>query len=194
MKRIIKFIHTHNEQNSYVLLIITHIFWFLVGTMLFIILLHISIFRYVDIYFYDGIIILFMACLLMMVLLTLFNQGKYIRAFNYKDIILNTVIVFSFNIIFFTHVPVTAERSVSVFVLKYMNKYSNQSFSEEEIEQVLINNYLEENEGIKKRFKEQYISGNIIKDNNHYRISEQGIFLVKFYEIIEKLFNINLKD
>lgn len=126
--------------------------------------------------------------------LLLFKSSKYSQLFTYRDIILNIVVVFSFNIVFFTLIPVTAERSVSIFLLEYMSKHADRAFSHKEITQVFSEEFIDKHEGINKRFHEQIISGNIRQTGDRYKITEQGQFLMKLYIIIGDMFKIGKRN
>ena len=113
--------------------------------------------------------------------------------FTLRDIILALVLFFCVNLTFFTHLPVTAERSISVFLLEYFNKNSDRYLTKEEITKIFIDKYLYENKAMEKRLHEQIFSGNINQDGEKYKISKQGQNLMKFYRIINIIFNINKK-
>ncbi len=172
-------------------LIFTHIFFLLLGTIIFVLLFHTKLFAVSDIFFYRGIFLLLTTCTIIFISLLLFKRFVHNSFFTYKDVLLSIVILFSLNMVLFTHIPVTEDRSLSIFILKYMDKYAHKSFTNQEIEQAITEKYLREYGGVSKRFHEQEITGDIKKTGSRYRITEQGQLLVKFYSVIAGLFNIN---
>ncbi|OIP57144.1 MAG: hypothetical protein COX79_03990 [Candidatus Levybacteria bacterium CG_4_10_14_0_2_um_filter_36_16] len=183
-----------NSAKTLFLLIAIHVFFLIIGSILFILLFHTRLFINIDVLFYRGIALLFTSCLVLTAILLLLRHRKYIRIFTYKDIVLTIIIFFSLNIVFFTLLPVTADRSISVFILGYMNKNSNESFTDEKMTQVFIKKYLNGSEGIDKRFHEQIVSGNIMKTGKNYKITKQGQFIIKLYLIIGEMFAVTKKN
>lgn len=70
--------------------------------------------------------------------------------------------------------PVTVDRSVSVFVLSYMNAHASEALSPEEVDAGFRKIYLGHLQQIDRRLKEQTTSGNLIEKNGRYTISNQG--------------------
>ena len=56
---------------------------------------------------------------------------------------------------FFTHLPVTADRSISVFMLGYLADHKGESFTEEQIESIFIKRYVQDYGAFEKRLHEQ---------------------------------------
>lgn len=94
------------------------------------------------------------------------------------------------NTVFFVLVPVTVERSVSVFMLSYMEENQDHSFSEEEIKEAFTDKYVDEYGAFEKRFKEQIETGTIIDNGDGtYRITSTGETTVKLFRFIAKMFD-----
>jgi hypothetical protein len=70
--------------------------------------------------------------------------------------------------------PVTVDRSVSVFVLGYMNAHRDRALTPEEVDAGFRRIYLDHLAQIDRRLKEQTQSGNLVEEGGRYRISEQG--------------------
>lgn len=174
-------------------IIIAHFFWFITGTGLFFLLFRTPLFSNIDVFFYRGIVILILTCLLSLFGLILFKRSVLGRIFDFRDIVLSVVLIFSFNLVFFTHLPVTAERSVSIFILKSVSQDPDLSLDEKEITKLLIDQYLGKEGAIEKRLHEQIISGNITKVGNGYQLTKQGYNLLMFYSQISNIFGINSK-
>lgn len=175
------------------LLLISHSVFFLVGTSIFIFLFHTKLFKSVDVLFYRGIILLLISCAIMAMLLFLFKKKAAVCIWTYRDIVLNLILIFSLNLVFFTHLPVTADRSISVFMLGYLNKNPDKLLTSQQITDFFTNKYLYEYGAMGKRLNEQIESGNIIQNGNDYKISKKGQLIMKIYSFIVKLFAIDNK-
>lgn len=180
-------------MNLYAILILVSIYicFFVVGTTLFISLFHTRLFKRITVFFYRGIILLITTCILIFIILLLIKSMRYVDFYTYRDIFLIITILFSFNIIFFTHIPITANRSVSIFILGYMNKNGNKTYTKKEIAHVLQTIYLERHNEVQRRFNEQIVSGNIVQKKGAYTITKQGKLLIKAYTIIADAFMID---
>jgi hypothetical protein len=169
----------------------SHIVFFVVGTAIFAFLFHTPLFKRVDVFFYRGIALLAVSCILMLLVMLIYKKRSQSVLFTWRDIILSTVLIASVNLVFFTHLPVTAERSVSVFLLGYMNEYSEKSFTNEEITKALYDKYIIEYGAVGKRLHEQLVSGDIYRDGDGYKITSQGKSLMKIYSLVADLFGID---
>ena len=113
-----------------------------------------------------------------------------------RDTVLAFTIHFSINIIFFSHVPITADRSVTLFLLGYMNNHAEvgASLTKEQLENYLINTYIHKYGAIDRRMNEQIISGTVEKTpDGGYRLTENGKLLVKFNLQIGRYYGIDNK-
>ena len=95
---------------------------------------------------------------------------------------------------YFTLLPVTVERSVSVYMLGHMATHEKEDFFPEQFEQIFYDNYVVKNKAMLKRFKEQEITGSIEKDEKGYRITTKGKYLVKLFYFVGKLFKAENKN
>jgi len=167
-----------------------HCLFFCLGTVFFIFLFRTKLLTNIDILFYRGIGLLIISSIFLSAAMILYQKISN-GFFTLRDIILALVLFFCVNLTFFTHLPVTAERSISVFLLDYLNKNPERFLTKEEITKIFIDKYLSEGKAIEKRLHEQLFSNNIIKEGNSYKISNQGKNLMKFYRLIASIFKIN---
>lgn len=174
-------------------LLTLHSLFFAIGTFMFIFLFHTSLFKSTNVFFYRGVILLLVSCAIIALLQYLFKRSVPNTLFSHRDLILSVVIIFSFNIVFFTHLPVTANRSVSVFMLGCMNNNPNNIMTDKEMSNLFLDKYLYEYGEINRRFNEQVVSGNIIQSGNGYKITKQGQFLMKMYRFIANIFAVDKK-
>ncbi len=181
-------------KKEIIILITTHLCMLLGGTIIFVSLFHTKLFSYINVFFYRGIALLIFACMFTTVIEIYIKRKNYISDFTYRDIILSVSVLFSFCLVVFTHLPVTADRSVSVFILGYMNTHSDKSFTQNDLTDILTEVYIDENTAIDKRLKEQTISGNVTTDGDRYQISQQGKLIMDFYIKVADLFNVDKKN
>lgn len=170
-----------------------HLELFILGSLLFILLFHTNLFASVSVFFYRGIFLLVISSILIILIAIVVKTVSKRKIFTVRDVLLSVVVVFCFNLVFFTHVPVTADRSISVFLLGYLNDHPGEIITKDEVAQVFIKKYIYEYEGINKRFEEQIASGNIVDEENGYRITKQGKFIISVYNLIANLFDIDKK-
>lgn len=180
-------------RKEIITLIVWHTLFFVAGTVLYILLFHTRILSNA-VFFYRGIALLFIAVLVTGSALLYFRRISYGKLFTFRDVLLSLIILFSCNMIFFTHVPVTADRSISVFLLGYMNAHSNELLSADRISNAFEEIYVQDHHALEKRFNEQITSGNIVQEEGSYHITKQGETLIQFYNFVSKLFAINKKN
>lgn len=181
------------KNNKIIILLSLHIIFFILGTTFFVLLFHTPILKEF-VFFYRGIALLSLATFLMAFFMFVFRKYRYGEIFIFRDVILSITILFCINLVFFTHVPVTADRSISVFLLGYMSNHSDKFLNKEEITRIFIDKFLVRNDSLQKRFYEQVVSGNIQEDRSSYHITEQGKLLMLFYNFISDVFVIDKKN
>lgn len=169
----------------------TYMVSFFLGTLVFIALFHTSLLSNIHVLFYRGIALLIISCVLLSVVLVFLKRGKFSKRINYKDILLVVMITFSFNMVFFTLVPVTIERSISVFMLKYMDTKPDKKITEKNMATVFGKLFIQNRKAIQKRFDEQIFSGTVKKEGNEYRLTKEGHWLINFFTIAGQIFNLN---
>jgi hypothetical protein len=174
-------------------LILLYLVGYIVGTAIFIDLFHTKLFVWWDVFFYRGIALLAVACLLIGA--ALFTVRKLIPGvITLKDIYIILITLVSVNMLFFTHVPVTAERSVSVFLLGYMNANDQKIITKEELTDVFVRMYIGTDDNIQKRIHEQLVTGDIVPVGNGYMISPRGRWIMRMYSAVADLFSIDKKN
>ncbi len=86
-------------------------------------------------------------------------------------------------------IPVTVERSVSVFMLSYVEEL-DEDFTKEEIEEVFWEKYVLEFGAFDKRFEEQLVTGSIEEnEDGTYALTERGEFIVKMFRLVAEIFD-----
>ena len=178
------------NRKIFLKIFLLHCLFFVLGTTFFILLFHTKILSNIDILFYRGIGLLIISSIFLLAVMCFYKKISN-GFFTIRDIILALVLFSCINLTFFTHLPVTAERSISVFLLDYFNKNSNRYLTKEEVTKIFIDKYLYENKAMEKRLHEQIFSGNINQEREKYKISNRGKNLMKLYRLIAIIFNIN---
>ena len=104
---------------------------------------------------------------------------KFWKFVTIMDIIMMFVIFCCVNTVLFTLVPVTVERSVSVFMLSYMDENSDKTFTQEDVGDIFTAKYVNDYGAFEKRFNEQVVTGTIKQNpDGTYSITDRGRFIV----------------
>jgi len=170
-------------------LIALHAFVFAAAFAVFIILFSTPFFVSV-LLFYRGLLFIVIVALAMVFALVLLKR-RFGHILTYRDIII-AALSFSFaSTVVFICLPVTLDRSISVFMLGYMAKNPSKSFTTAEMDQIFIDDYVHQNQSIQRRFDEQVISKNVVPSGDGYVISSRGERLTEFFELVANLFAVN---
>lgn len=161
----------------------------LVSTVLFVLLFHTPLFRNVDVFCYRGVILLIIAALFSGCLawggVCVFKKLEM----DVKDVIAVFCIFSGITLGWFILIPVTVERSISVYMLSYMDENDSSEITSEEFGNIFYDSYIEDFGAFEKRFAEQEISGNIEAKNNGYVITDSGRFIVNLFRICANAFD-----
>ena len=159
----------------------------LIGSICFILLHHTFVFKNIIVFFYRGLILLLISTIITWAFG--FIISKYLSKiwFTFKDAFLAAVVFCSFTLSWYTVIPVTVERSISVYMLSYMDQ-ANRPVSLSEFENIFFDNYIIKYGAFKKRFNEQLQSKNMIKENNKYKITNAGKNIVNLFRFSAFIF------
>jgi hypothetical protein len=166
---------------------------YIISSLLFVLLFSAPFDKLIDVFFYRGIALLLLSGLFAAGLSFLVKRFWLKRLMTVRDILLIFTIFCSVNMVFFTHVPVTADRSVSIFVLGSMADDPERVFTEQDIENFFISRYVRDYGAFKQRFHEQLVTGTIQAADGGYVISGRGKALMKMYDFIADCFHIDKK-
>lgn len=159
-------------------------------TLIFIALFHTSLLSSLKVFFYRGCLLLLISAIVA-VLLTII-AGKVFKSLdiNLKDYLVVFFLFVGITLSWYTLIPVTVERSVSVFMLSYMDQNDQKGVTSEEFGEVFYEKYIDDFGAFDKRFKEQIISGNVepAADGHGYVITDNGRFIVGLFRTCAKLF------
>lgn len=163
---------------------------YLVGTSVFVGLFHTKVCKNIDVLMYRGTLFLVIsgvAVTLCMWGLKYFGRMNFISA---RDIFLLFCVFCCVNFTLFTLIPVTVERSISVFMLSYMEENDNLQWTQGDVEDVFVSKYIEDYGAFEKRFHEQLETGSIVEEENgKYRITGRGKMIVRLFRIVANIFH-----
>lgn len=161
---------------------------YIVCTAMFVALFHTPLLANMKVLMYRGIGLLIITGIIAAVAMAVIK--KFWKFITVRDIIMVFVIFCCVNMVIFTLVPVTVERSVSVFMLSYMDENSDQKFTKDDIGEVFTAKYVNDYGAFDKRFDEQLVTGTIVDNGDGtYTITDEGRFIVTMFRGVSKLFN-----
>lgn len=161
----------------------------LVSTVMFVVLFHTPLFRDLGVFFYRGVILLVIAALFSAFLAWAGMRISKKLDMDIKDMIAVFCIFFGVTLGWFILIPVTVERSISVYMLSYMDENDSAEITSEEFGNIFYDSYIEDFGAFEKRFKEQEVSGNIEVKNDGYVITDSGRFIVNMFRVCANLFD-----
>ena len=168
-------------------IILAYISIYIICSAMFISLFHTSLFSSMHVLMYRGILYVIITGIMSALCMKLCTM-KWERLFDKKDIIMMFLGFCSVNMVLFTLIPVTVERSVSVFTLSYMEE-NPKIYTVDDMEKIFQDTYVHEFKAFDKRFEEQIVSGNIEEKDGGYILTRQGELTVKFFRVISKWIN-----
>ena len=160
---------------------------YLVCSAMFIGLFHTEILKNMEVLMYRGIAFIVITGIVAAVVMGIVR--KFWGFITVRDIIMMFVIFCCVNTTLFVLVPVTVERSVSVFMLSYMEENSDQTFTQDSVGEVFTSKYVNDYGAFEKRFNEQVETGTIKQNpDGSYSITESGKFVVKAFRMVADWF------
>lgn len=170
--------------------LLTYAVLYVFSFLLLILLIRTPLLKGMHVLMYRGIVMIVLAGIMASVLLVLFKKWRKITWLSTKDVVLVFILTCSINMVFFTLIPVTVERSVSVFMLSYMDTYSDRTYTEDQVAEIFVDKYVDEYGAFEKRFDEQLTTGTIVQNaDGTYSITDKGRFIVKLFRLISDIFD-----
>ena len=96
-------------------------------------------------------------------------------------------LAFALNIVFFIVIPVTIDRSVSVFLLGRLTG-SAEGLSKTELRDALVTTYVDDYDAVNRRMQEQITSGNVSYQAGRFILTPQGRQFIKFSRFVGSVF------
>lgn len=94
----------------------------------------------------------------------------------------------SFNLTFLIVFPVTFDRSVTTYLLEELAH--KKSLSIEEMQSLMIEDYVVRNNAVLRRMREQELSGNVVSQGDRYILTPQGRQFIGLSRAVRRLFSI----
>ncbi len=173
---------------SVIRLVLLYAGLFILGTAGYIASFHTPLLAQVDVFFYRGLylIALWGAGVSLLLLLLRGHLGAEVLK---RDVLLFFLAFCCVNVVVFTHLPVTADRSITVFMLGYMSDHEEESFTEEDLKEIFEEIYVDRYGAFSKRLHEQEETGTILEtEEGAYQISPAGQALMRIYEVTTRLY------
>ena len=158
------------------------------GFGIFVLLFQTDLWSGVTILFYRGLLLLVVAFLLTLgatVALSGLGRAWGLRR---RDALGACVLSLSLNLSGFVILPVTVDRSVSVFLLGQMAAHPDESFDADRARAVFDAVYLGTFRQMERRLSEQTASGNVAATADGYVITPQGRAFIRFAGVVARLF------
>ena len=134
---------------------------YIIYSVIFVALFHTPLLKGMEVLMYRGIVFIIITGILSAVTMAVVRH--FWNFVSIRDIIMVFVIFCCVNMVLFTLIPVTVERSVSVFMLSYMDENSDRSFTEDDVQQIFTDKYVKDYGAFEKRFEEQIATGTLKK-------------------------------
>lgn len=165
-----------------------YILIYVVCSVMFVGLFHTGLLKNMEVLMYRGIVFIVITGVIAAIVMGVIR--KFWGFITVRDIIMVFVIFCCVNTAFFTLIPVTVERSVSVFMLSYMEENSDQTFTQDSVGDVFTEKYVTDYGAFEKRFVEQVATGTIEENaDGSYSITERGKFIVKMFRTVAEWFD-----
>ena len=161
-----------------------YILIYLVCSVMFVGLFHTGLLKNMEVLMYRGIAFIVITGIIAAVVMGVIR--KFWGFITIRDIIMMFVIFCCVNTVLF----VTVERSVSVFMLSYMEENSDQTFTQESVGEIFTAKYVNDYGAFEKRFNEQVETGTIVQNpDGSYSITERGKFIVSAFRTCAEWFD-----
>lgn len=154
------------------------------GFILYVGLTRSPLFAGISILFYRGLLLCALAALLVMAAMALWRR----RRFDLATIIAAGALSLSFNICFLIVLPVTLDRSISVFMLTQIEQHRGEALDERRITEIFVRKYVGDMRQMDRRIAEQTASGNVTTVDGNIRLTAQGRRFLALSRTLARLF------
>ena len=176
------------SAGSVIKLILIYIVIYLVCSAIFVGLFHTTLLKNMNVLMYRGIAFIILTGIVAAIVMGVIR--KFWKFVTVRDIIMMFVIFCCVNTVLFTLVPVTVERSVSVFMLSYMDENSDKTFTQDSVGEIFTSKYVNDYGAFEKRFNEQVVTGTIKQnEDGTYSITDRGRFIVSIFRNLAEWFD-----
>ncbi|WP_336490484.1 hypothetical protein [Methylobacterium nigriterrae] len=165
-----------------------HILAVSLGFLCFVALFQIDLLPGIGILFYRGLALLIVAFVVTLGL-ALVAAGRLADwGVRRRDALGACILSLALNLGFLVLLPVTVDRSISVFVLAEMAAHPDEAYTAERMRGVFEKRYLGEYRQIDRRLQEQAASGNVRASGDAYVITPQGRAFIRLSRLVANAF------
>ena len=154
------------------------------GFILYVGLTRSPLFAGISILFYRGLILCALSAMLVMAAMALLRRQR----FDLATIVAAGALSLSFNICFLIVLPVTLDRSISVFMLAQIEQHQDEALDSRRITEIFVRKYVGDMRQMDRRIAEQTASGNIVTVDGHVRLTDQGHRFLALSRALARLF------
>ena len=158
------------------------------GVCTFVLLFQTDLWSGVTILFYRGLLLLAVAFLLTLAMTSALAGLGRPWGLRRRDALGACVLSLSLNLSAFVILPVTVDRSVSVFLLGQMAAHPQEPYTAERARTVFETVYLGAFHQMERRLAEQTASGNVAPTAEGYVITAQGRAFIRFAGVVARIF------
>lgn len=160
------------------------------STVIFVILFHTPLLKNIGVFFYRGCFLLLISGILSVVICCIGRRLFQRLELDVKDSVCVFFIFTGITLGWFILIPVTVERSISVYMLSYMDENDKEGITSEEFGNIFFEKYIMDYGAFDKRFMEQIESGNIEQDGKKgYVITDSGRMIVSLFRLCANVFD-----
>jgi len=172
-------------------LIFQYLLIIFVFTFLYILSFHLPILSGQNILFYRGLGLLAIITLIIIALVIFFKKKLKLST---ETTIASIIVGASINLALFIMFPITYDRSITMYLLGRLNNPPENSickgYTEPELEQRLLTEYIQQKQALKKRLHEQSVTNFIQTDKQCITITNKAKQFLQFSEILKKIYNV----
>jgi hypothetical protein len=140
----------------------------------------------ISILFYRGLVLIAIAAVFCFVVLLLASRKWPV--WDPRDAVSACAFACGVAVCLLIVLPVTIDRSISVFILTRMAALPDRAFTPAEMRAIFTDVYLGRYGQIERRLEEQEISGNVARDAAGFRITPQGLVFVRLARFLSPIF------
>lgn len=180
-----------NDIKESVCLVMAYVMTMVVSTGVFVFLFHTNFLEEMKVFFYRGSVFLIESAVFAAAFMWILKRYVSFLNIDKRDIITVFFVYIGFTSSWFVLIPTTVERSISVYMLSYMDQNDTRGISKEDFERIFYQQYISDFGAFDKRFKEQVLSKNIeyVQDKTGYIITDNGRKIVNLFRLCARAFN-----
>lgn len=179
------------ERKRLILTFAVYVCSIFLASVFFILLFHTALLKNLNVFFYRGCFFILLAAFFSVVLM--FAAAHLFKSLQIsaKDFFCVFFLFSGFTLGWFVLGPTTVERSISVFMLSYMEQNDEKGIDSEAFGTIFYQKYISDFAAFDKRFQEQVVSKNIkfAENEDGYVITKNGRLIVNIFRLMSKLFN-----